>query len=148
MIKGSCACGRIRYQTQAQPLAVNGCHCGTCQRLSGGPFLAFVDFAASQLEWTQQPDTWTCSDIAQRGHCKQCGSSISMVYHFENDRIGICMGTVVEADPPLPGIQVHIFLKDKAPWFVLPDDSAGRWEGFSPGYDEKIEKWKAGKNED
>jgi hypothetical protein len=71
-----------------------------------------------------------------------------MVYHFENDRIGVCMGTVVEADPPLPGIQSHIFLKDKAPWFILPDDAAKRLEGFSPGYDEKIEKWKAGKSGD
>ncbi|KAI1623295.1 Mss4-like protein [Exophiala viscosa] len=142
MIKGSCACGRIQYSTDAQPLSINVCHCGTCQRISGSAFLAFVDFQTSQVTWTQQPDKWSCSDIAGRGYCKMCGSTMSMIYHFEKEQTYICLGTVVETDHSLqPG--AHIFLKDKAPWFTIADDGARRRDTFSLEFEEKIKKWKA-----
>ena len=142
MIKGSCACGRIQYTSDAKPLNINVCHCVTCQRISGSAFLAFVDFQASEVNWSQQPDKWSCSDIAERGYCKMCGSSMSMTYLFEEDKTAICLGTVVETDHSLqPG--AHIFLKDKAPWLVLADDKTKRLDTFSPDFQEKIEKWKA-----
>ncbi|KIV76869.1 hypothetical protein PV11_08720 [Exophiala sideris] len=142
MIQGGCACGRIQYTTDAQPLAVNVCHCVTCQRISGSAFLAFLDIQSSQVTWTQQPDKWSCSDIAERGHCKMCGSSMSMTYHFEKGRTAICLGTINETDHSLQPT-AHIFLKDKAPWLVLADDGIRRWDTFSPGYQGKISKWKA-----
>lgn len=82
------------------------------------------------------------SDIAERGFCNVCGSSMSMQYRFASDRIGVCTGTVTEADPPLPRLEAHIFLEEKAPWFVIPDDGAKRYDGFSPGYDDKIKRWR------
>ncbi|KIX09524.1 uncharacterized protein Z518_00604 [Rhinocladiella mackenziei CBS 650.93] len=145
MLKGSCACGRIRYETQAQVLAVNACHCKTCQQVSGGPFLGFVDFPTSELKWTRQPEIWASSDIAERGYCKVCGSSMSMRYHFEPERIGLCLGTVLEARPPLPGLSAHIFLNEKASYFVLPDDGASGWDEFKPKFHDKIRKWKQGR---
>ena len=143
MIKGSCACGRIQYQSQAKPLAVNACHCGTCQLVSGAAFLAFAMVSVQELQWTKQPDMWARSDIAERGYCKVCGASVSMSYHFEPDRVWVTLGTVVFAEPPLPRPSVHIFLKEKAPWFVLPDDGAERRDEFSPEFAKFIETWKA-----
>ncbi|ETI23832.1 hypothetical protein G647_05638 [Cladophialophora carrionii CBS 160.54] len=143
MIHGSCACGRIQYKTQAQPLAVTFCHCITCQRVTGAPFLPFVGFPTTAIEWTQQPDLWQASDIAERGHCTQCGSAISMRYFHETDRIGLTLGTLVEAQPALPPVGAHIFLKDRAPYFTLSDDGAERFDEFSPGFRDQIEQWRA-----
>jgi hypothetical protein len=32
---GGCACGAIRYEISAEPLAMNHCQCRDCQRKSG-----------------------------------------------------------------------------------------------------------------
>ncbi|KAL2398952.1 hypothetical protein ABEF93_006623 [Exophiala dermatitidis] len=135
MIKGSCACGRVQYQTAAQPLGVSACHCGTCQKIAGSAFLVFADFPLEELQWTHQPpDLWKRSEIAERGFCKQCGSSMSMRYYEESDRIAVTLGTMElgGSGTAMPSIGAHIFLKEKAPWFVLPDDGAERWDEFSP----------------
>jgi hypothetical protein len=143
MIKGSCACGRIQYQTQAKPLCMVACHCATCQQVSGGPYLGFTAFETKDLEWTQQPDIWQKSDIATRGHCKTCGSAMTMQYFFNTDRIGICLGSVTSADPALPPLEEHIFIEEKAPYFVFADDGAKRCEGFPPEDADKIKQWRA-----
>lgn len=139
-IKGSCACKRIQYETEAQPLAVNACHCRTCQQISGGPYLGFVDFMTKDLKWTQQPDIWQATDIAERGHCKNCGSSVSMRYYVDPDRIYVTLGTV-ETQSALPRMEFHIFLKDKAPYFVLAEDGARRYDGFPPRFSETLGQW-------
>ena len=73
---------------------------------------------------------------------------MSMRYHFEPNRIAVTLGTMVEGD--LPRLDAHIFLKDKASWFVLADDGAERLEEFPAGFDQRMEDWKAGqkKNEE
>src|SRR3954470_18426556 len=93
-IKGSCACGRIKYQTKSTPLSITACHCKTCQQASGGPYLAFADFDREELEWTQKPDVWRSGDVAERGFCRECGSTMSMLYHFEPGRISTTLGTI------------------------------------------------------
>lgn len=143
MIKGGCACGRIQYQVVAQhPLTFTACHCGTCQRVSGGPFLAFADYDSGSVRWTQAPDVWASSDFAERGYCKVCGSAISMTYLFKRHEIGLTLGTIKEASPPIPGLSSHIFLSEKASWFVIPDDGAVRHNGFGYEFQAKVDKWK------
>ncbi len=142
MIKGSCACGRVQYQTEGQPLAVNACHCITCQRASGGPFLGFIDFQSTDVKWTQQPDIWQASDVAERGYCKACGSAISMRYFLERDRISVTLGTITKAQPALPPLEAHIFLKDKAPYLVLVDDGVERYDEFPSDFGDQLEKWR------
>ncbi|PIE07173.1 MAG: hypothetical protein CSA74_08580 [Rhodobacterales bacterium] len=33
---GHCACGAVRFETTAEPMAVGACHCTDCQKASGG----------------------------------------------------------------------------------------------------------------
>ena len=148
MIKGSCACGRIQYQTEGQPLAVNACHCSICQRVSGGPYIGFVDFAASEFQWTRQPDLWQAGDVAERGYCKACGSTMSMRYFLNADRVSVTLGTVIESQPPLPSLQAHIFLKDKAPYFVLADDGVKRYDEFPEDFSNKLAQWRSSKEKE
>ncbi|KIV91617.1 hypothetical protein PV10_06135 [Exophiala mesophila] len=121
---------------------MTACHCKTCQKISGGPFLGFAGLKASDLKWSQQPDMWSISDIAERGFCKVCGSAMSMKYAFGGGKIGVTLGTITAADPPLPPIKDHIFLAEKASWFVLPDDGAAREDDFGGDWRERIARWR------
>ena len=71
-----------------------------------------------------------------------CGSAISMMYVFERERVGLTLGTINEADPPISGITYHMFLSEKASWYIVPDDVATRQAGFGDGFQAKVDKWK------
>jgi hypothetical protein len=41
-IAGGCACGAVRYETDATPVAMFNCHCRDCQRASGSGYAAIL----------------------------------------------------------------------------------------------------------
>ncbi|KAJ9603987.1 hypothetical protein H2200_011509 [Cladophialophora chaetospira] len=68
---------------------------------------------------------------------------MSMRYFFEPDRNAVTVGSVVEAQPALPPLEAHIFLKDKAAYLVLAEDGARKNEEFGSDFSGKLEQWKA-----
>jgi hypothetical protein len=48
-----------------------------CQKASGGPFMAFVRFAATQVQWSTLPDVFASSNLVERGFCRNCGTPLS-----------------------------------------------------------------------
>jgi hypothetical protein len=51
--KGSCHCGKVRYQlSREKPLAAKYCHCTTCQRLHGAPFQWAAIFHKTDINFT------------------------------------------------------------------------------------------------
>lgn len=138
---GGCACGRISFTTDGELLGVTWCYCVTCQKQSGAPFLPFADFEKATISWTQQPDVWSSSEIAERYFCKDCGSTVGMRYFFEPNRFFVTVGLIAggEASELAPGC--HIFLKDKPIWFQLPDDGTARREEFSTAYAQRIDEY-------
>ena len=70
--------------------------------------------------WSQEPDVWKSSRVAERYLCKKCGSTMGMIYMFAPDTIGIAAGTIKKGE--VPGPFAHIFLKDKPSWFTIPND--------------------------
>lgn len=142
MLKGSCACGRIKYTCSAMPDEMSNCHCHTCRKLGGGPFLAFASVPRTSIRWLNSPpDIWKRSDVAERGFCSNCGSALSMVYYCDMDRYSLTASSIDESREPLPKACEHIFLKEKAPWFVLPEDGAERFDAMPGAFEAKMEKW-------
>ena len=41
---GGCLCGSIRYRASDAPHWASYCHCGMCRKVSGAPFMGFVEF--------------------------------------------------------------------------------------------------------
>ena len=64
-----------------------------------------------------------------------------MQYHCETDRIGIIAGTIDESVGSLKLVK-HIFLKEKASWFDVPDDGTEKYDGFDPTSEEMLRKWR------
>jgi hypothetical protein len=52
-----------------------------------------------------------------------------MAYSYETDAIHVTMGSIDAGSLTCetPKIKQHIYLSEKAPWVMLPDDGAERW---------------------
>jgi len=81
-LTGGCLCGHIRFEAAAPPENPHSCSCTMCQRHSGAPTLAWVEFPAEAITWTGPggaPATWRSSDISSRAFCPQCGSTLGAI---------------------------------------------------------------------
>lgn len=149
MFRGSCACGNIQYTSTALPDVLVNCNCSQCRKISGAPYLTFAAVPVKSLSWSTPPSAFRFSDIAQRGFCPLCGSSLTMAYHCQPERISVAAGTIDETSVHgnLPKPSMHIFLKEKAGWFQLPEDGLDRWEEFSTPFQEKLDRWRVKEKE-
>ena len=41
-LSGGCACGAIRYETNADPIVMLNCHCSDCRKASGSGYAAII----------------------------------------------------------------------------------------------------------
>ncbi|OQE14907.1 hypothetical protein PENSTE_c032G03555 [Penicillium steckii] len=128
MASGSCACKYIQYKTSKSPTRLVNCHCIECRKQSGAPYLSFVHFPTSSVNWETDPTVWKSSDKASRTFCPRCGSVLSMNLDNEPDTTAIAAGTLDDDNSSIPTPSAHIFLAEKASWFQVPDDGAERWE--------------------
>jgi hypothetical protein len=74
--------------------------------------------------------TLKLSNIAERTFCTSCGSPITMVYNAEDTSLTWGSIDLESLKAAVPKVKQHIFLGEKAPWMVLPDDGAARYERY------------------
>jgi hypothetical protein len=134
IFKGGCRCGAIKYTCSAAPSDLVLCHCRACQQLSGSTYLPFTDVPAKALQFISSMTlkTLKLSKTAERTFCTSCGSPITMAFHSAADETSLTWGSV-DSDSlksAMPKVKKHIFLKEKAPWVVLPDDGAEHYEEY------------------
>jgi hypothetical protein len=142
VIEGSCACGNIKHTGSQMPTSMTNCHCRQCQKLAGAPYLTWAAVNRTSLTWSSPPKQLKFSGIAERTFCKDCGSSMTMQYHLQPERLGIAAGTIDRSTEPLPQPEEHIFLAEKASWFRVPDDGLKRFMEFDPPFQSKLDSWK------
>ncbi|KAF1986066.1 S-adenosyl-L-methionine-dependent methyltransferase [Aulographum hederae CBS 113979] len=135
-LTGGCRCGNVRYTVSVLPESYCNCHCFTCRRLSGAPYLPFAQFSASDVTWISPPESLTSMNIAEvatRTFCNKCGSPVGMTYVSNKRDISLTMGSFddgcLDSVEDLRGS--HIFLEEKADWFKLDkNDGLGRYTLF------------------
>jgi hypothetical protein len=150
LLQGGCRCGSIRFYCTSLPKSVIFCHCSTCRKLSGAPFQALASLPSSSVIFTSK-DTLTSvshTSFATRAHCSACGTPIYLAQHCEPELLSVVAGAIDEDTIKDGGRESmrpvkHIFLKEKAAWYDLPDDGLLRYEGFSdPSFQEKRQELK------
>ena len=116
---GGCLCGAVRYEVKGPLRDVVNCHCSMCQRLHGnfGPHSKArkVNITITNhtgLAW------YKTSEMAQRGFCRICGSSLFWE-PFDLDATGIIAGSL---DGPT-GLKTigHIFVAEKCDFYEITD---------------------------
>lgn len=121
-VKGSCACGKIKFTAEPNLGAMCYCYCTTCRKCSGAPYLPFIECRKDDVHWESPPTQWHKSDSATRGHCSTCGSCIYMIYDSQPDQIWIVAGCIDEGVKLVKPVSECIFVAEKPAWAALPKD--------------------------
>jgi hypothetical protein len=80
-IDGTCACGAIRIEAEADPERTQICHCTDCQTGTGAAFRVSIPVPGATFKMTGQPTIYlkTTADSGKprvQAFCGQCGSPI------------------------------------------------------------------------
>jgi hypothetical protein len=113
-LTGGCQCGAVRYALYAEP-DVGICHCGMCQKATGGLFLAAAGVPLAQFAWTKgEPAVFQSSSVAERGYCRDCGTPLFFRY-LAKDQIDVTIGSLDDPAAARPTSQVGV--ESRVPWW-------------------------------
>lgn len=118
--KGSCNCGGVRYEVRGKLGNIIACHCGQCRKQTGLHY-ATIQVAFEKFKFVCQ-DTlvwYRSSDIASRGFCHKCGSSLFWQPESKS-HISILAGSFDDDIPSTFG--KHIYCNNKAGFYELNDN--------------------------
>ena len=146
---GGCACGKIRYQLNREPMLTHCCHCKWCQRETGSAFVINTLIEASEVELLGElPELVLTPSESGRGQlvgrCPSCRVALWSHYSAGEVISFIRVGTL--DDPNLYPPDVHIFTNSKQAWVDLPETATSfpefynSREFWSP---EVMSRWRA-----
>ena len=120
-ISGHCFCGHVRFRLTGEPSFACHCHCESCQRASGAPFVTWATFPSDALDIETGTITeYSSSEGVQRGHCALCGTTLTYANDSRAGEIDVAVTTL--DDPSRIEPAAHIWLEDKASWLAIDDD--------------------------
>lgn len=125
MLKGSCQCGEIHYESEAKPLGLYVCHCQECQKQSASAFGISLDIPSSGFRLTQGlPKYW--NRVIESGKnlkcafCSICGSRLWHEYDPDSGIVSIKGGSL---DTPIDlSNATHVWVKRKLSGVIIPDN--------------------------
>lgn len=117
MLKGSCLCGDIHFETAAEPEGASMCHCSQCRNQSGGIWSS-AHVREDALTISGKVSWYAASPTAKRGFCARCGSFLFWKAHDE-DMISFALGAV--DNPTGLRLKKHIFVADKGDYYDIAD---------------------------
>lgn len=121
-LEGGCLCGQLRYVLSARPFAADYCHCRQCQKSTGAPVSAWMDFKSDQVSWTQSGSLqeFASSEQIRRGFCSLCGSTLSYRHLQHPEYFSLAIASLDDPDAVHP--TYHIYTDSQMQWFNIDDD--------------------------
>ena len=123
LVTGGCLCGAVRYEAREKALGSMLCHCRMCQKFSGAPILGGTTFRTQALRFTsEQPKFYRSSQIAERGFCPNCGTSLIYrgVIGVWTEWIMVFTASLDEPEKYPP--TYHLGIESTMPWLDIRDD--------------------------
>lgn len=75
-LKGQCLCGAVRISASSESNSVGACHCKSCRRWGGGPFMEIDCGQAVTIDGEEHVSVFNSSEWAERGFCRDCGTHL------------------------------------------------------------------------
>lgn len=123
-ITGGCLCAAVKYQISEKPIGAGNCHCRTCQRAVGTPYMPvlFVPYQALHITGTYKEfATESASgNTMYRGFCPQCGTSL-FGRNSGSDKIRPVNASTLD-DPSIYQPHMDFWVSDAQPWDVMDPD--------------------------
>lgn len=127
---GGCLCGQIRFTVTGASDYPHTCSCKHCQKLSGGPVMAWASYPLDGLTWTGEEGepawhyTWPDS---RRGFCPTCGSHLCAL-DDDSDSIALTLSSLDDASDLAPINQSY--RQNSVSWLApVPDLRPGHGGG-------------------
>lgn len=120
MIRGQCFCGDVEFEISSEPTDCNHCHCISCQRASGAPFVTWVAFATKDFDVTHGTIAERESSPGiKRGHCASCGTAMTWQSMKKTESIDITAVCIEDQSVVKPSR--HIWTSHSPDWVSLDD---------------------------
>ncbi len=128
---GSCLCGDVKYEVEAEAESFYLCHCQQCRKLTGSAMASNIQLAPADVNWLcgesqikrfDQPGDRTFTKV----FCSNCGSALPYINKSGNSLV-IPAGSLDHQIDIAP--EVNIFWEDKAEWLELGIE-ARKCDGF------------------
>jgi hypothetical protein len=117
---GRCFCGAAAYVIKGLINGLCCCHCDSCRRSSGAPFVAWGTIGIRALTLDQGSLSYHASSVGvQRGFCPNCGTSMTYFNEVRPAHLDINLVTLDAGHGLQP--ECHIWIADKLPWVQLAD---------------------------
>ena len=131
---GGCACGAIRYETDAEPVFQNHCQCRECQRLSGTGHGSYLTFASrAEMAITGKAKIWRVKGDSgnEKAHafCPTCGAPVFLTFAAMPDLIAVHAASL--EDPGLFEPQAVTYAVRGLAWDTM--DALPRFERMPSG---------------
>ena len=121
--RGSCACGKMRFELDGRPFRMHHCHCGRCRHARGSAHATNLIYKIDALRYTQGEELLVNFDLPGAeffgtSFCGSCGGAMP--------RRSLTRGAAVvpvgslDTDPEMHPL-AHQFVASKAPWFDITD---------------------------
>jgi hypothetical protein len=122
-ISGGCACGAIRYRTDAEPIVMLNCHCRDCQRATGGGYAAIVVVPKASVTLDGAPKfhkvVADSGNAVERAFCPSCGSPLAITLEKMPEIFGVLAGSL--DDPARYQPKLEVFTASAQPWCAMAD---------------------------
>lgn len=117
---GGCQCAAVRWRARAPVSNLCFCHCTSCRRASGAPFVAWGTFSLPHFSIMRgSMALQSSSPQVRRGFCSACGTSLTYFHEGRPDEIDVTLASLDEPARLVP--ERHIWVADKLPWVTLGD---------------------------
>lgn len=129
MLNGSCLCGRVAYEADAELTGIVHCHCQTCRKAHGSAFSSIASAPKAQFRWVRGEDllrSYESSPGKLRRFCAECGSQL-VAERVGRDHVMLRLGCL--DTPATCEKQWHIWRSDAASWY----DPDADWPKFPEG---------------
>jgi len=123
-ISGSCLCGGVHYESNAEPLGTVICHCSHCQKVSGSAFSVNILVPTPSVTWqgsslASYADKGESGKSLSRKFCRNCGSSLGTEADALPGTMIIKAGTLDDKSWLKPNM--HIWTRSAQPWVRIEE---------------------------
>lgn len=114
---GGCLCNMTTYRAHGKPENPHLCSCTMCQKSSGAPTVAWVEFLLNEFEWTGiEPGTFQSSENTTRCFCRSCGGLLATL-NKGYPNICITIATLNNPNGIVPNTN-HSYRESAPAWWI------------------------------
>jgi len=115
--EGGCLCNETTFTARGEPSNPHLCSCTMCQKSSGAPTVAWVEFPLATFQWndTSKPSLYQSSENTQRCFCQKCGGLLGAI-DKGNPNVCITIASLKNPNLIVPGKQ-HSYKEEAPSWW-------------------------------